>query len=153
MRFDQLKGQKVVVIEGMGQAPMKATASFSSIQALLRKQTLPRSRGGQSRQLDHCQPQYRQFSTHVSRLDQFGTKTLAEVMEPAIQLADGFLIDELRVNTLRRAPIFSQWADAKRVFLPGGEVPKVGDLFVQTDLARTLRRSCGPSASHRRHAK
>src|SRR6185295_10854521 len=27
----------------------------------------------------------------------------------------------------------------KRLFLPGGEVPKVGDLFVQADLARTLR--------------
>ena len=38
-----------------------------------------------------------------------------------------------------RSSIFSQWPDAKRVFLPGGEVPKVGDLFVQADLAKTLR--------------
>ena len=76
----------------------------------------------------------------VTALDQFGTKTLAEVMEPAIQLADGFPIDELRVQYIKtRAPIFSQWEDAKRVFLPGGEVPKVGDFFVQADLARTLR--------------
>src|SRR6266571_2958631 len=27
----------------------------------------------------------------------------------------------------------------KRIFLPNGKVPKVGDVFVQTDLARTLR--------------
>jgi gamma-glutamyltranspeptidase/glutathione hydrolase len=76
----------------------------------------------------------------VTALDQFGTKTLAEVMQPAIELADGFPIDELRVEYIRRlAPVFSKWADAKRVFLPGGEVPKVGDVFVQADLARTMR--------------
>jgi gamma-glutamyltranspeptidase/glutathione hydrolase len=76
----------------------------------------------------------------VTALDKFGTKTLEEVIEPAIQLADGFPIDELRVQYIRtRSSVFSQWPDAKRVFLPGGEIPKVGDLFVQADLARTLR--------------
>src|SRR6476660_560892 len=61
-------------------------------------------------------------------------------MQPAIQLADGFPIDELRVQYIKtRAPIFSQWPDAKRLFLPGGEIPKAGDIFVQADLARTLR--------------
>ena len=76
----------------------------------------------------------------VVALDRFGTKSLAEVMQPAIELADGFPIDELRVEYIRtRAPIFSQWPDAKRIFLPNGEVPKAGDVFVQADLARTLR--------------
>ncbi|MDT7604958.1 MAG: gamma-glutamyltranspeptidase / glutathione hydrolase [Acidobacteriota bacterium] len=76
----------------------------------------------------------------VTALDQFGTKSLAEVMQPAIELADGFPIDELRVEYIRtRAPIFSKWADARRIFLPNGEAPKVGDVFVQSDLARTLR--------------
>src|SRR6266700_826497 len=76
----------------------------------------------------------------VTALDRFGTKSLSEVMQPAIELADGFPIDELRVNYITtRAPIFSQWPDAKRIFLPNGEVPKVGDVFVQADLARTLR--------------
>jgi gamma-glutamyltranspeptidase/glutathione hydrolase len=61
-------------------------------------------------------------------------------MQPAIELADGFPIDELRVQYIdTRAPVFSQWPDAKRIFLPNGEVPKVGDIFVQADLARTLR--------------
>jgi gamma-glutamyltranspeptidase/glutathione hydrolase len=76
----------------------------------------------------------------VTALDQFGTKSLAEVMQPAIELADGFPIDELRVQYIQtRGPILSQWPDAKRVFMPGGAVPKVGDIFVQADLARTLR--------------
>ncbi|HVG29798.1 MAG TPA: gamma-glutamyltransferase family protein [Pyrinomonadaceae bacterium] len=76
----------------------------------------------------------------VTALDEFGTKSLAEVMQPAIELADGFPVDELRVEYIRRlTPVFSKWADAKRVFLPGGEAPKVGDVFVQADLARTMR--------------
>ena len=35
----------------------------------------------------------------VTALDQFGTKSLAEVMQPAIELADGFPIDELRSSS------------------------------------------------------
>ncbi|HKG45267.1 MAG TPA: gamma-glutamyltransferase family protein [Pyrinomonadaceae bacterium] len=142
----KLKGQKVVVIEGMGQAPMKATREFfvnrSSSDETSGSTTMPGAKktgmipstGPLSATvpavLDAC----------VTALDQFGTKTLAEVMEPAIQLADGFPIDELRVQYIKtRAPIFAQWTDARRVFLPGGEVPKVGDIFAQPDLARTLR--------------
>jgi gamma-glutamyltranspeptidase / glutathione hydrolase len=141
----KVKGQKVAVIEGMGQAPMKATREFfvnrsqneggaPTLMASARKGALIPSTGPLAATvpgvLDAC----------VVALDQFGTKTLAEVMEPAIQLADGFPLDELRVQYIKtRSPIFSQWPDAKRVFLPNGEIPKAGDIFVQTDLARTLR--------------
>ncbi len=141
----KLKGQKVVVIEGMGQAPMKATRDFfvnrgngdgdsATTMPGAKKAGLIPSTGPLSATvpavLDAC----------VTALDKYGTKTLAEVMEPAIQLADGFPLDELRVQYIRtRSSIFSQWPDAKRVFLPNGEVPKPGDLFVQSDLARTLR--------------
>jgi gamma-glutamyltranspeptidase/glutathione hydrolase len=92
----------------------------------------------------------------VTALDQFGTMSLAEVMQPAIELADGFPIDELRVEYIRtRAPVFSKWADAKRTFLPNGEVPKVGDVFVQADLARTMHAIVAAEAGARgrgRHA-
>jgi gamma-glutamyltranspeptidase/glutathione hydrolase len=72
-------------------------------------------------------------------------------MQPAIELADGFPIDELRVQYITtRSPIFSQWPDAARVFLPNGKAPKVGDVFVQADLARTLR---AIAAAERRGAK
>jgi gamma-glutamyltranspeptidase/glutathione hydrolase len=141
----KLKGQKVVVIEGMGQAPMKATREFfvnrtgagngsATTMAGAKKAGLIPSTGPLAATvpavLDAC----------VTALDQFGTKTLGEVIQPAIELADGFPIDELRVQYIRtRAPIFSEWPDAKRLFLPNGEVPKVGDLFVQANLARTLR--------------
>jgi gamma-glutamyltranspeptidase/glutathione hydrolase len=144
----KLKGQNVSVIEGMGQAPMKATREFfvnrqnePSLTAP-GQTTMPSARKGglipSTGPLSATVPAV--LDACVTALDRFGTKTLAEVMEPAIQLADGFPIDELRVQYIRtRSPIFSQWPDAKRVFLPGGQIPKVGDIFVQADLARTLR--------------
>jgi gamma-glutamyltranspeptidase/glutathione hydrolase len=158
----KLKGQKVAVIEGMGQAPMKATREFfvnrteggaPALTSAVRKGGLIPSTGPLAATvpgvLDAC----------VVALDQFGTKTLAEVMEPAIQLADGFPLDELRVQYIKtRSPIFSQWPDAKRVFMPNGEIPKVGDIFVQADLARTLRgivqaeRLASKSTRNNRHA-
>ncbi|HEU4711172.1 MAG TPA: gamma-glutamyltransferase family protein [Pyrinomonadaceae bacterium] len=142
----KLKGDKVVVIEGMGQAPMKATREFFVDRAKEESApgltTMPGSRRSglipSTGPLSATVPAI--LDACVTALDKFGTKTLAEVMEPAIQLADGFPIDELRVNYIRtRSSVFSQWPDAKRVFLPGGEIPKVGDIFVQADLARTLR--------------
>jgi gamma-glutamyltranspeptidase / glutathione hydrolase len=142
------KGQKVVVIEGMGQAPMKATREFFVNRTNEPTLTSPgqttmpgAKRAGlipSTGPLAATVPAV--FDACITALDQFGTKTLAEVIEPAIQLADGFPIDELRVQYIKtRAPIFAQWEDAKRVFLPGGEIPKPGDIFVQADLARTLR--------------
>jgi gamma-glutamyltranspeptidase / glutathione hydrolase len=142
----KLKDQNVAVVEGMGQAPMKATRRFfvdrakaesepgQTTMASARRGGLIPSTGPLSATvpaiLDAC----------VTALDKFGTKTLADVMEPAIQLADGFPIDELRVQYIRtRSSVFSQWPDAKRIFLPNGEIPRVGDIFVQADLARTLR--------------
>ncbi len=146
---------EVAVVEGMGQAPMKATREFFVNRSTANDQTpngaRPRAATAMATMagakpgvipstgplaatvpavLDAC----------VTALDQFGTKTLAEVMLPAIELADGFPIDELRVQYIKtRSPVFSQWPDAKRIFLPNGELPKVGDIFVQADLARTLR--------------
>jgi gamma-glutamyltranspeptidase / glutathione hydrolase len=139
----KLKGKPVSVVEGMGQAPMKATREFfinranqnagMATMAGAKPGVIP-STGPLSATvpavLDAC----------VTALDQFGTRTLSEVMQPAIELADGFPIDELRVQYIKtRGPVFSQWPDAKRIFMPNGGVPKVGDIFVQADLARTLR--------------
>ncbi len=76
----------------------------------------------------------------VTALDRFGTRSLGEVMQPAIELADGFPIDELRVSYIEKTrKIFEQWPESARLFLPGGRVPKPGEMFSQPDLARTLR--------------
>jgi len=156
----KLKGGEVVVIEGMGQAPLKATREFfvnrqkseneggatapDSSRAQSGRTDMPSIAGAKSGPIPSTGPLSATvpavLGACITALDQFGTKTLAEVIQPAIELADGFPIDELRVEYIKtRSPIFSQWPDAKRLFLPGGEIPKVGDLFVQADLARTLR--------------
>lgn len=76
----------------------------------------------------------------IVALDNFGTMKLADVLQPAIELAEAFPIDELRVNYIRNTrKVFEQWASSRAVFLPNGQEPKVGDIFVQKDLARTLR--------------
>ncbi len=156
----KLKGRDVAVVEGMGQAPLKATREFfvnrlkstndtgssapDSAKAQSGNADLPTMAGAKSGLIPSTGPLAATvpavLDACVSALDQFGTKSLAEVMQPAIELADGFPIDELRVQYIKtRAPIFSAWPDAKRLFLPNGEVPKPGDIFVQADLARTLR--------------
>ena len=161
----KLKGQKVVVVEGMGQAPMKATREFFANReapSLTSPGQTPMPGGRKPGMIPSTGPLSATvpavLDACVTALDQFGTKTLAEVMAPAIELADGFPIDELRVQYIKtRSPIFSQWPDAKRIFLPGGEIPKPGDIFVQADLARTLREivqaeQSGSKGREKRHA-
>src|SRR6266853_2196821 len=160
----KLKGREVAVVEGMGTAPAKATREFfvnrarqrgavttasapdsaATLRAANGNADLPTMAGAQSGMIPSTGPLAATvpavLDACVTALDQFGTKSLADVMQPAIELADGFPIDELRVQYIKtRAPIFSAWPDAKRLFLPNGEVPKPGDMFVQADLARTLR--------------
>ncbi len=176
----KLKGKEVAVVEGMGTAPAKATLQFFVDRAKQRgaagtTATAPDSSATQRAGNDIDMPSVpgaksglipstgplaatvpAVLDACVTALDQFGTKSLAEVMQPAIELADGFPIDELRVQYIQtRAPIFSQWPDAKRIFLPNGAVPKVGDVFVQADLARTMRAIAATekrNAVHGRHA-
>ncbi|HEX6622604.1 MAG TPA: gamma-glutamyltransferase family protein [Pyrinomonadaceae bacterium] len=142
----KLRGKEVAVVEGMGAAPLKATREFFVSRAgganpAGGAATMPGAKSGaipSTGPLSATVPAV--LDACVVALDQFGTRTLAEVLQPAIELADGHPIDELRVQYIRtRASIFAQWPDAKRVFMPGGQVPKVGDIFAQPDLARTLR--------------
>src|ERR1051325_10140690 len=149
------RSTEVAVIEGMGQAPLKATREFfvnrattadkgttaDSSKGRSAGSDLPTMAGAKSGNIPSTGPLAATvpavLDACATALDQFGTRSLAEVMQPAIELADGFPIDELRVQYIQtRAPIFSQWADAKRIFLPNGKVPVVGDIFVQADLAR-----------------
>jgi gamma-glutamyltranspeptidase / glutathione hydrolase len=73
-------------------------------------------------------------------LRDYGTKHFADVIAPAIGLADGYPIDELRSRTIAACrPFFDMWPDSKRHWMPNGRVPQPGDIFRQPDLARTLR--------------
>jgi len=73
-------------------------------------------------------------------LRDFGTKSFSEEIEPAIELADGMAIDEMRSTSIARSRrFFDFWPDSKKKFLPNGRVPLPGEIFRQPNLARTLR--------------
>jgi len=76
----------------------------------------------------------------IVTLKEYGTKSFAEAVQPAIELADGVPIDEMREWSLQGSePYLAQWPASKRVFLPNGTYPKAGQILRQPDLARTLR--------------
>ncbi len=73
-------------------------------------------------------------------LRDFGNKSFADVIQPAIELADAAPIDETRAMAISRSrPFLNLWPDSKKHFLPTGVPPVAGDLFKQPDLAKTLR--------------
>src|SRR5215471_15373195 len=73
-------------------------------------------------------------------LRDFGTKSFAEAIQPAIDLADGLPIDEMRAGSIARSRrFFELWPDSKKTFLPNGQVPMPGEIFRQPNLAKTLR--------------
>jgi gamma-glutamyltranspeptidase/glutathione hydrolase len=73
-------------------------------------------------------------------LDRFGTRALDELLAPAIHYAERGFPSTLLVGqaTTEMAPVFDDPA-WHRIFAPHGRVPRVGELLVQADLARTLR--------------
>ena len=78
-------------------------------------------------------------------LAQYGTMSLAEVLEPAIRLADGYPIDAETANRIESAKAqLKQWPDSKRVMLPhlgeAREAARAGEIFRQPELAATLRK-------------
>ncbi|MFY9557843.1 MAG: gamma-glutamyltransferase family protein [Blastocatellia bacterium] len=128
----------VAVINGQGFAPRLATREFFIEQARKsEKKGNPATVPG-SGILPATVPGV--LDAVVSALDRFGTKTLGEVIQPAIELADGFPIDELRVSYIERTRKFlEQWPTSAKLFLPGGRVPRIGEMFSQPALAQTLR--------------
>src|SRR5688572_6493685 len=78
-------------------------------------------------------------------LAEYGRLSLAEVLAPAIELADGYPIEAQLANTIERQKArLKEWPAARTLFLPRlgepREAPEAGELFRQTDLAATLRK-------------
>lgn len=73
-------------------------------------------------------------------LREYGTRSFAEVVEPAIGYADGYPVDETRAGALERGRrYYERWPTSVRVYLAGGRPPRAGEILRQPDLARTLR--------------
>jgi gamma-glutamyltranspeptidase/glutathione hydrolase len=82
-------------------------------------------------------------------LAEFGTLSLAEVLAPAIQMADGYAIEADAADSMERhAPEIVQWPDSRRVFLPHLDeylitqraAPRPGEIFRQPELGAMLRK-------------
>lgn len=76
-------------------------------------------------------------------LAEYGTKSLKEVLAPAMQLAAGYPIEAQTANSMERnKKMIRQWPYSKSVFLPHEgaqrEAPEAGEIFVQQDLLATL---------------
>jgi len=71
----------------------------------------------------------------------FGRLPLANVLAPAIEIAaGGFPVPEITAAEWQGGePLLRTNAEASRVYLPQGEVPAVGQIFKNPDLASTYR--------------
>jgi len=79
----------------------------------------------------------------IKALERYGRLPLETVMTPAIRLAsEGYRLSWLQADELNdHSEELGQYESSRRYFTkPGGEPYREGDLFIQSDLANTLRR-------------
>jgi len=127
--------KKVIAINGLGIAPTGATPEF------FRKQGL------------EFPPAYGPLAAVTPgtpgglmlMLAEYGSLSLADVLGPSIELADGYPIDgETADNIERWKEKLKEWPYSKQVMLPhlgeAREAPRAGEIFRQPDLAATLRK-------------
>lgn len=127
--------RRVIGINALGAAPSGATAEFY------------RSRGMR------YPPEYGTLAAVtpgtpggiLTMLAEYGRLSLKEVLEPAIQMADGYPMEDEAANSIEREKErIRQWPYSRALFLvhPGQprEGPAQGEIFRQPDLAATLRK-------------
>lgn len=78
-------------------------------------------------------------ATWQAALDRWGTWSLDEALAPATRLArNGFTVDQtFRQQTLDNEERFRAFTSTKKLFLKGGDAPKVGSTLRNPDLADT----------------
>ena len=122
------KTREVIVINGQGPAPMAATP------ALFAREGRPPSNGPLGATIPAM------LDAMAIALETKGTLHFEQVMQPAIELADGFPMYEfLHRYMLSERQATEQYEWSKKTYYPEGRVPDVGEMFRQPNLARTLR--------------
>jgi gamma-glutamyltranspeptidase/glutathione hydrolase len=89
----------------------------------------------------------------IALLLRFGTMRLADVLAPAVELAEGgFAMYEALAGVIaaQAERMKREWPTSAAVFLPGGQVPAVGSLFRNPDWATTFRRLLDAESRHRK---
>src|SRR6185436_14228824 len=129
------KTKKVIALNALGVAPSGATAAYYKSKGY----SFP--------------PEYGPLAAVtpgtpgglMTMLAEYGTMSLADVLAPAIQMADGYPIEAQTANSIESQKArLKQWKYAREVMLPHPgetrEAPEAGEVFVQKDLAATLRK-------------
>jgi len=122
------KTREVVVVNGQGTAPKAATpAAFAG------RTSIP-ANGPLAATIPAV------VDAASLALATYGTKSLGDVLAPAIRLADGFPMYEFLTRFLASERKGCEpYADTMRTYYPDGRVTRAGEIFRQPNLARTLR--------------
>ncbi|MAM91040.1 MAG: gamma-glutamyltransferase [Opitutaceae bacterium] len=129
------KTGKVIGINGLGVAPTGATPEF-----FLEKELKYPPREGPLAALTPGNP-----GALMVMLAEFGSLSLEQILAPAMEMADGFAIEEQLVNRIsRNREKLEKWPYSKALFLPHADrkdsYPQPGEIFRQLDLLNTLRK-------------
>jgi gamma-glutamyltranspeptidase/glutathione hydrolase len=126
------RAKKVVGINALGVAPSGATPEFFKSKGMAHPPPFgplaavtPGTPGGL-----------------MVMLAEYGTLSLAEVLAPAIRMADGYPMEAQTARYIeRQRKELEKWPDSKRIFFPnpGDKAPEPGQIFRQPELAKTLR--------------
>lgn len=138
MLYDAKSGD-LLSLSGQGTAPGKATVDFFTAQGL---DEIPTGPGPQAH-LSFTVPGV--VAAVLSMLERYGTKTVAEILAPAIEYAERgiphyeYMIERLNnPGTLRQ---FDQYPPGgKAVFYDNGRLPAPGSILVQPGLADVFKR-------------
>src|SRR5262249_33280232 len=135
---------RVVTISGLGRWPRAASVEY------FRTRHGGRIPVGVERSITPGAP-----DAWITALQQFGTMRLADVMEDAVTLAErGFPMHHFMASNLKEGEEqMRRWDSSAAIFLPGGRVPEPGDVFVQKDLGRTMRRLVAAEAGALRRGR
>ncbi len=82
-------------------------------------------------------------------LAEYGRLSLAQVLAPAMQMAEGYPVEKSQADNMeRRRDVISRWSYSRAVFLPHLDendaekraAPQAGEMFRQADLLATLQK-------------
>jgi gamma-glutamyltranspeptidase/glutathione hydrolase len=136
----KMSGQPTIAISGVGVAPAKATVEF-----YLRRAPEPWEEANSMPAvpvqgiLSAITPGV--FDGLILALEKYGTKSFAQVVEPALEYAsEGFPVPEEFGGMLRSYQrIISLWPDSVKFFYPAGGPTPRGEIFREPTLAQTFR--------------
>jgi gamma-glutamyltranspeptidase / glutathione hydrolase len=129
------KTGKVIALNALGVAPTGATASFYKDKGFAYPPAdgalaavTPGTPGGL-----------------LTMLAEFGTMSLAEVLAPALRMAEGYPMDKETGDRIEKDKAkIKAWPYSRAILLPhlgeAYEAPRAGEIFRQPDLAATLRK-------------